>query len=68
MDLSDEELKTLRWFLNQAHNDIVWAQVDDKISFLPISDIVAITRIGKEFDEGFEWLSDGRTPWDKWWF
>lgn len=79
-DLTDQELRILRWFASQGHNDCVWAQLNkDRLrdmnpnldSFNPVgnaNDIVRLETIDQEFEDSLAWLANGRRPWAEWWF
>jgi len=76
MDLSDAEILALRLFMNQGHNEVIWAQKNNANSvrrgddewaiFNPLGvaeDQETLTTIDKEFEDNLLWLSEGRKPW-----
>lgn len=76
MALSDAEILALRLFVNQGHNDVVWAQKNNAQSvnrsddewaiFNPLGvaeDQKTLEEIDKEFGDNLLWLSEGRKPW-----
>jgi hypothetical protein len=68
----------LRWFMNQAHNEVVWALSDhehnrhnDIAAFNPCGvedDAQLLLTMDREFEDSVAWISDGRNPSTKWWW
>lgn len=63
MDLTDKDIRVLRLFVSQGHNDVVWAQTNRELLTVPSNYILTLTTIDEEFEANLLWLSHGLKPW-----